>query len=94
MTDRRPSAHGRGAQINPPNRFESVRRVDDLEQLDPDDDYFEQLRTVPTEYLPDESRSIISENDSPDVPFRYSLNPYRGCAHGCSYCYRSSNCAR
>ncbi len=87
MTERRPAAHGRGAQINPPNRFETVRRVDDLEQLEPDDEYFEQLRDVTTEYLTDESRSIISENDSPDVPFRYSLNPYRGCAHGCSYCY-------
>ncbi|MBI1314042.1 PA0069 family radical SAM protein [bacterium] len=87
MTDQRPEAHGRGAQLNPPNRFESVRRVDEFEQLDADDDYFEQLRSVPTEYLPDESRSIVSENDSPDVPFRYSVNPYRGCAHGCSYCY-------
>jgi len=87
MTDRRPQAHGRGAQINPPNRFETVQRVDDLEQLAEDDEYFEQLRDVRTEYLPDESRSIISENDSPDVPFRFSLNPYRGCAHGCSYCY-------
>jgi len=35
----------------------------------------------------DESRSVISENDSPDVGFRFSLNPYRGCAHGCAYCY-------
>ncbi len=87
MTDREAAACGRGAQINPPNRFESVRRVSDLDQLDPDDEYFEQLRSVPTEYFPDESRSIISENDSPDIPFRYSLNPYRGCAHGCSYCY-------
>jgi DNA repair photolyase len=33
------------------------------------------------------SRTIVTENDSPDIPFRYSLNPYRGCEHGCSYCY-------
>ncbi len=40
-----------------------------------------------TEYLPDESQSIVSTNESPDIPFRYSINPYRGCSHGCSYCY-------
>jgi len=40
-----------------------------------------------TEYLPDESQSIVAENNSPDIGFRYSINPYRGCAHGCSYCY-------
>ena len=45
------------------------------------------MRQVTTEYFPDDSRSIVSENDSPDIPFRYSLNPYRGCQHGCSYCY-------
>ncbi|MEO8496117.1 MAG: PA0069 family radical SAM protein, partial [Planctomycetota bacterium] len=39
------------------------------------------------EYLADSSKSIVSENNSPDVPFRYSLNPYRGCVHACSYCY-------
>lgn len=42
---------------------------------------------VPTQFLPDAARSIIRENDSPDIPFRYSLNPYRGCEHGCAYCY-------
>ncbi len=38
-------------------------------------------------FLPDASRTVISTNDSPDVPFRYSINPYRGCEHGCAYCY-------
>ena len=38
----------------------------------------------------EEARSILSENDSPDLPFRWSLNPYRGCYHGCSYCYARS----
>jgi DNA repair photolyase len=42
---------------------------------------------VPTEYFRDASRSVITRNDSPDVPFKFSLNPYRGCEHGCIYCY-------
>lgn len=40
-----------------------------------------------TQYIPDQSRSIIASNNSPDVPFDRSINPYRGCAHGCIYCY-------
>jgi len=39
------------------------------------------------EVLTDTTASILSENDSPDIPFRFSVNPYRGCAHGCAYCY-------
>jgi DNA repair photolyase len=42
---------------------------------------------VGLEIYEDQSKSIISENDSPDLSFRYSINPYRGCAHGCAYCY-------
>ena len=42
---------------------------------------------VEVEVFEDSSRTILSRNDSPDVPFRWSLNPYRGCAHGCAYCY-------
>lgn len=44
-------------------------------------------RQVPTWFMPDRSRSLITENNSPDVPFRYSVNPYRGCEHGCAYCF-------
>ena len=73
--------HGRGAQTDPPNRFEVIHVEPDFEQLAPDE------RPVKTQFLVDHSRSIVSENDSPDIPFRYSVNPYRGCEHGCVYCY-------
>src|SRR5919112_4549081 len=87
MENKRPHARGRGSQLDPPNRFGGPLHVLDLEQVEHDEEYLEGLHYRPTEYLPDRSRSIVTENDSPDVSFRYSLNPYRGCAHGCSYCY-------
>ena len=81
----------RGARINPPNRFESTHRELDLEQVEGDDEYLETLGRPPTEYLPDKSRSIIAKNDSPDVGFEVSFNPYRGCEHGCIYCYAQAD---
>ncbi len=42
---------------------------------------------VPTELFIDSTREILARNDSPDVPFTFSINPYRGCEHGCIYCY-------
>ncbi len=77
--------HGRGAQADPPNRFVPVHAERDFEQLELGDDFAD--RVVKTQFIPDQTRSIVSENDSPDVPFRYSVNPYRGCEHGCVYCY-------
>jgi len=68
---------GRGAATNPRNRFERLEVVS--EQAPPD--------RVPTLFLKDVSRSIITRNESPDVPFDASINPYRGCEHGCIYCY-------
>ncbi len=67
----------RGASGNPPNRFESLA----VELDDPTD------RNPRTRFLREEARTIISRNDSPDISFGASLNPYRGCEHGCSYCY-------
>ena len=60
---------------------------DDFEHVADDAEFVAEHAHPPTEYLPDESQSIVAENDSPDIGFRYSVNPYRGCAHGCSYCY-------
>ncbi len=77
---------GRATGINPPNRFERVRVEDDWEQLDAADEPPDERR-VATQFLPNDTGRLITENDSPDVPFRYSINPYRGCEHGCAYCY-------
>ena len=82
-----PIPRGRGAGHNPGNRFESTHHELELDQVADDDEYLESLGRRRTEYLPDHSRTIITENDSPDVGFDASLNPYRGCEHGCIYCY-------
>jgi DNA repair photolyase len=76
---------GRAAGVSPPNRFERVRVEADFEQLAAIDE--PDVRRVPTQFVPDRTRRLIVQNDSPDVPFRYSINPYRGCEHGCAYCY-------
>ncbi len=80
-----PVIHGRGAASNPPNRFESLRFERDPDApppLDPEDDVAPRTR-----FLVDPARTIVSTNESPDVGFEASVNPYRGCEHGCAYCY-------
>src|SRR5688572_9747871 len=83
----RPATRGRGAAVQPDNPYLHTHLVDDLEQVADDAEYLESLERPPTEYLADDSQSIVATNDSPDVGFNYSVNPYRGCAHGCSYCF-------
>ncbi|MDQ3925633.1 MAG: radical SAM protein, partial [Actinomycetota bacterium] len=70
---------GRGAVGNPKNRFSKIEVEADLDELDQ-----ERPETV---YLKDASRWIVTCNNSPDVGFDASINPYRGCEHGCAYCY-------
>lgn len=87
MGDKRPDVKGRGSRIDPPNRFGGPVHELDLEQVEHDEDYLAGLANPRTEYIPDRSRTIVAENNSPDIGFRFSMNPYRGCSHGCSYCY-------
>jgi DNA repair photolyase len=83
----RPTIRGRGAAVQPDNPYLRMQRVDDWEHVADDQEYLESLGRPPTVYLDDQSQSIVATNDSPDVGFNYSVNPYRGCAHGCSYCF-------
>lgn len=75
------SIRGRGASANTPNRFHPIEYVFE------DEDGEDSGPSPRTQFLPDRSKTVISTNDSPDIPFRVSFNPYRGCEHGCIYCY-------
>lgn len=83
----RPIPRGRGAGTQPANPYLTVLEEIDLEHVAEDEEYLADLKRPRTKYLVDTSQSIVASNDSPDVGFNYSVNPYRGCSHGCSYCY-------
>lgn len=76
-----PTIKGRGAAANPGNRFESIRYQRE-EDYDASED-----RPIRTEIISDLTQKIITYNDSPDVGFDASVNAYRGCEHGCIYCF-------
>ncbi|MGB8167372.1 MAG: PA0069 family radical SAM protein [Chthoniobacteraceae bacterium] len=81
---RPPTPAGRGAGSNPANRFEAQRVELEPDALLDDDGQPLPLRT---QFFRDDSQSIIAFNDSPDIPFRAGVSPYRGCEHGCAYCF-------
>lgn len=76
-----PAFTGRGAGVNPPNRFERLHVEPDPE-ADPED-----CVNPRTQFYFDSTESVLAKNDSPDVGFTYGINAYRGCEHGCSYCF-------
>lgn len=78
--DHRKSIRGRGAGHNPSNRFDHLH-------LEPDPEEDSVPGKPPMQFLRDGTETIITRNTSPDVGFTASLNPYRGCEHGCIYCY-------
>jgi len=74
-------APSRGAAVNPPNRFERLH-------VEPDPDAPPEERPHPrTQFFYDSTQTILSKNDSPDVGFTHGINAYRGCEHGCAYCF-------
>lgn len=75
---------GRGATLNLPGRFETSHHQPEHDGWDIPE---EPLPALATTHTAEAARSIISRNDSPDIPFELSINPYRGCEHGCVYCY-------
>ena len=77
-----PAPRGRATATNPATRFDPISVELDPNALEPDEQ-----RQTSTQFFEDASRSILVRNDSPDVGFTWGVNPYRGCEHGCIYCY-------
>src|SRR4051794_25310223 len=80
--------HGRGAPFNPANRFEELHVEPDADadaSLSQDD--VPDGRPSRTKFYKDKTQSVLTQNDSPDVGFDTGINPYRGCEHGCIYCF-------
>ena len=75
---------GRGSISNQINPYHS-QQYDFENEYDIDEPKYPS--SIPTQYIPVFPKSILSKNDSPDIPFTYSINPYQGCEHGCAYCY-------
>ncbi len=78
---------GRSAGFNPPNRFEEISVGPPPEDIARYFDVENGTTRIQTRYYADLTKTILAKNDSPDVGFTYSVNPYRGCEHGCIYCY-------
>jgi DNA repair photolyase len=74
------SRRGRGTLLNPSSRFDRL-------SIEPDEAAAPDEAGPRTEFLKDSTKTLIARNDSPDIPFEFSINPYRGCEHGCAYCY-------
>ena len=75
---------GRGTSSNPVNRFEKIDFI-------PDYEHYQNHEKPQTEFYRDNTKNLIAYNSSPDIPFEASINPYRGCEHGCVYCYARPN---
>lgn len=79
---------GRGSYFNIPNRFEQIHTDHSLEHNNEDVYDSDNIKKkIPTVFYNDHSRSVLVKNNSPDLGLGYSINPYRGCEHGCIYCY-------
>ncbi len=79
--------HGRGATVNPAVRFDRLHGEAFDDGWGTLEEAFAELPPLPTTLIKDGSRSVISWNTSPDLGFDRAVNPYRGCEHGCIYCY-------